>query len=258
MIDNEKFTAKQRIILRWRKEKNLCLFCGIDKHEGDCKKDFSKVDLRQNNLSRTLISIDFNKKKNTILHYRKKKNLCISCGLDKHQGTCTETFEKSDMRSQQQKEIDPRTILTPKKDKIQIEVEEIDKSLVDLVKQNDPIYNRQYILLDLTDSNKGYRIEFSAVRYLSTTFKDLILLYYGSFDSHFIMEEIWKLKKLVNVHEIKIVTDQGMIDLIWKCNRFFSYKSKFTTYALHHNIPIYLFDSDKNIKSIDICVNRIK
>jgi len=254
----EKYTAKQRIILRWRKEKNLCFHCGLDKHEGVCKVNFSKVDLRQNNLSPAKLTTDFNKKKNTVLHYRRKKNLCISCGLDKHQGICIETFEKSDMRSQQQKEIDPRTILTPKKDKIQIEVEEVDKSLVDLVKQNDPIYNRQYVLLDLTDSNKGYRIEFSTLRYLSITFKDLILLCYGTFDSHFNVEDVWKIKKLVNVHEIKVVTDQGMVDLIWKCNRFFSYKSKFTIYALHHNIPIYLFDSDKNIKSIDICVNRIK
>jgi ribosomal protein S27AE len=82
--------AKKSVALRWRKSKKLCLRCGTEIHEGDCIENYEKVDLRNIDNSNIQSETDFNKRKKTILNYRRKKDLCLRCGKDKHEDQCDE------------------------------------------------------------------------------------------------------------------------------------------------------------------------
>ena len=64
---------RRNIIRGWRKRKDLCLLCGKYIHDGECEENYIKVDLRDGNVEK---EIDQNKRKDTILSYRRKKSLC--------------------------------------------------------------------------------------------------------------------------------------------------------------------------------------
>lgn len=244
---------RKNVIVGHRKRKNLCINCGKNTHEGKCISDYSKVDTRTDNSSLTK-SIDFLRKIKTIMSYRKRKNLCQNCGKEIHNGECENNFDKSDNRSEEEKLLRPATVLTPKSEKTSI-LETLrnhkhESNLKVEGPQTDIKLQRDFIVIDVNKSSKGNRIEFSCMQYLSRKFKDHIICVLGDIEKVFPYSEVLKIRKFTNIHELKNIKEQDIINHLHSGKYFLSYPSQYTSYCILKNIPVYTFSEDKNVNSV--------
>jgi len=245
MANKDPVIAKRNIVKRWRKKKNLCVFCGKDIHMGSCKENYKKTD------NRDIIIIskepDEDKRKETILNYRKKKHLCLSCGKDKHSESCSENFEKSDMRTEEEKTVDPRIVPTPKYK----EDMDVEPNNINLVQTQKPKYIRDYVLMDINPTTNGERIEFTDVRYIAKKYSDLIICLIGSIEKTFAYSNVLKLKKINNITELgKRCTDQDIVNHIMSCIHFISFRTKYTAYAKYHLVSCTVLKKDDNVRNV--------
>lgn len=240
---------KRAVVMRHRKDKNLCLRCGKDIHEGDCIEDYTKADMRTK-VMRLKIEVDSDKKKNTIISYRKKKNLCERCGKEKHIGECKEDYTQSDNRTKSEIKSRPAIVSTPKEKKTSILEEMLYEKNIDLeVVPNEKVsLFRDFIVIILKDSKHGNRIEFSCINQLSKRFKDLIICLIGDVEKHFVYSDLLKLKTFTNIHLVKTNDIQTIVNYIGSCKKLFTYPD--TTYSsicIKYKIPIYEFSDKKNV-----------
>lgn len=242
---------------RWRPKKGLCIRCGLDEHAGNCEENYEKVDMREST-EPTKISTTTNRKIKTIESYRKKKNLCIMCGRDIHKGICLADYLKSDMRPPEDKIKNPRTVKTPKeqiktssqkvaeKNKIKNEIG------IDINAKFEPPFNREYILLDVKESDKGFRIDYSAINYLSKRFEDYILCIYGEIEKYFKYDDIFKIEKDTNIFLVKNLEKNGEQRYISNSSLYLSYHEFYINYCNIIKISNIQFDPDDEVNSSNL------
>ena len=178
--------AKLRSIKGFRKKKGLCEKCGrfpSTDTSHTCLENWIKSDMRDEELPQEVY--DYNNNKNigiqitiesdkeremreqakltTIKSYREKKDLCLRCGKIPTDAcgdeNCKECYDKSDMRTEEEKEKDPRTIITPQKKEVslidQLKTEELNKQYMsvsdepffEIKKTQDIVCMRPYIMI---------------------------------------------------------------------------------------------------------------
>ena len=173
-------------------------------------------------------------RKNRILGHRRKKKLCLKCGKEKdHFGDCLESYCLVDNRINK------------------IEVEKIipkieEKEEINLLKTKEIILQRPFIVLDLSHSKNGNIVEYNCLNYISKTYKDFIICIFDDLEKHFSLAEMIKIKKLINILDLKYMPLQEKINIICSCKCLFSFPGQFTNYCKKHNLIYYVFDENKN------------
>ena len=61
---------------------------------------------------------------------------------------------------------------------------------------------------------------------------------------------MFKIRKLINILDLKYIPVQEKINFLCSCKCFFSFPSQFTDYCKKHNIPFYLFEENRNSTAI--------
>lgn len=246
--ENKSKRLRKTVIRRHRKNRNLCLFCGQDPHNGeDCNPTYEKTDMRNSIIEKKVV--DFNKKQNTILIYRIKKKLCPLCGKEPHESECDKDWSKADNRTDEEKKDRPAIIKTPKsKSKSILESLKEEKKVerVDLQKTESVDLQRKFIIINLRKSTKGNIIEHSCLFQLSKKYKDYIICIIGCLEKAFPYSDLIKIKKIPNIIEVRNASTQRIINYICSCKIFFGFKSEFTEYCLRNSIPVYIFEEGKN------------
>jgi len=256
---------KKRSILAYRKKKGLCQLCGAFLADEDhiCHENYVKTDMREETIPESEIvqvpeSEDLEKIKedariSTIKSYRDRKDLCINCGKEKHDGECEESYEKSDMRDDEEKEVDPRTVITPKlKDRSlfdQLRTEEVNK--IFLQNSDDPFFQlkktydirtaRPFILIDLTPLKTGQKIEASYIQYMVSRYKTHIIFAIGDLAEIYTFRDAEKLRKTLSFCPIRNIADQNIVDHLCQCTRFFGFPTRYLTYCMLHGIKCTAF-----------------
>jgi hypothetical protein len=276
-----------RSIISYRHKKCLCEKCGSysDKCDHTCIENYIKNDMRGKDIPKDhpfVIKIDIkdciNKisdqvKKRTIISYRLKKNLCPRCGVDPSDlcksETCQENYKIVDNRVDNKKDIDPRTIITPKKRELSIldnmQVNILNKEyikyaddnflkLIPIVKSNQ-ICSKNYIIIDINPSEFNQRIDFSYINYMVRKHIGFVVFLLGNPVKIFSYSDILKFRKLLRVCPIRNVLDQNIINHICGCKRFFGFPSKYLAYCMLHSIPATIFF--KNEENFDLHCNIV-
>jgi len=239
---------RRAVIIRHRKEKNLCLRCGKNLHDSDCTEEYTKTDNINIHIKDSKI-LDLKRKKDTILSYRKKKLLCPRCGREQHNGACLENYEKSDNRTEEEKRDRPATILTPKVQSFTI-LEEI-KSIIDKeikikLEMTQVIkLQRDFIVLCILPSKNGNIVEFSCLNQLSRRYPHYIIGIVGDLEKNFPYSDLMKIRKLTNIKLISNI-QQEIINYLYGCKCLFSFKNDYTDYCQKNFIKMYIFDDGKN------------
>jgi hypothetical protein len=239
---------RRAVIIRHRKEKNLCLQCGRDFHDGNCIEEYTKTDNRNIQIKDSKI-LDLRRKKDTILSYRKKKLLCPRCGKEQHNGACIENYEKSDNRTEEEKRDRPATIPTPKVQSFTI-LEEIKSAINKEVKiklQMTQIIKlqRDFIVLCILPSKNGNIVEFSCLNHLSRRYPHYIIVIVGELEKNFPYSDLMKIRKLTNVKLISS-NQQEIINYLCKCKCLFSFENDYTDYCQKELIKTHVFEDGKN------------
>jgi len=239
--------SKRAIVIRHRRNKNLCERCGMDIHEGDCIEIYTKADMRT--IHKSTITLDLKKKKDTIISYRRKKLLCIRCGKEKHNGQCLEDYNKSDNRTESEIRDRPAIIPTPKdKGPSILEEMEVKKIIsVELIPNESITLHRDFIVVNLENSNNDNRIEFSCINQLSKKFKDYIICLIGNVEKNFPYSDVMKLKTLTNIRYIKTTDEQIIVNYIASSKKLFTFPNIiYTPICIKYNIPLFEFLDGKN------------
>ena len=295
---------KQRMIIQWRKRKNLCELCGrfLADEEHECLENYVKADMRYEDLPKHEIVVELSKspvsfeeevnvtdkveiqevdpdkqkdirdrRKETIITYRKKKNLCIVCGKafnndrleggDCHNYDCEPNYEKSDMRTDEEKEKDPRIVETPREKTTTIQEEiardRINKTFIQSspnpLMHLEPTDNvkvlklRQFIMIDLRPSNNGQLITFEYLEFMHRKFKKYFIYTIGDASQVYTALEIMNLKKFANVYSLDNMMDQNIVDHLHACIRFFGFPSEYLTYCMTRGIKCTTFVKNTNM-----------
>ncbi len=254
---DKKAHLKKIVTQRHRREKNLCVRCGKDPHEGDCVEDYTKADMREATLQKEKLEESKRKsrprKKTTILHYRKEKQLCLKCGKELHEGDCIEDYTKADNRTEEEKTFRP-AIITPPPKPTQLDAHvmtKIDNGILSMVPNKKIELYRDYIVINLSRSAiNDYQIQMSAITQLSARFSNYILVLIGNVDSYFSYLDSMKLQTLTNIHNVRFCTKQDMINYISGCKKYFSYYDDYIEFCKKNKISYYEFDNTKNVTNI--------
>lgn len=246
---------KKIVIQRHRRNKNLCILCGKDPHDGECEESYIKADMRDITIKK---EVEKNKakskitphKKATIIHYREEKKLCPKCGKELHEGDCIEDFSQSDNRTQEEKEFRPAVVTAPPRPTQEDAHNnaKINETILNMSPTKKIELYRGFIVINLTKSViNGYRIELSAINQLSMRFKDYILVLMGNIDEYFSYLDSMKLKVLTNITNVPFYTKQDMINYISSSKKYFSFYDDYIEYCKKNNILYYEFDNTKNV-----------
>lgn len=256
---DKKAHLKKIVVQRHRKNKNLCLRCGKELHDGDCVEDYTKADMRDSTIKKeqeeqikreTIITP---RKKTTIIHYREEKQLCVRCGKELHDGDCEEDYTKSDNRTDEEKQFRPAIITAPSRPTQEDARKntQIDNDILSLEPNKKIKFYRDYIVINLSRSAiNDYQIQLSAIIQLSTRLKDYILVLIGNVDNYFSYLDALKLQTLTNIHNVRFCTKQDMINYISGCRKYLSYYDDYIEYCKKKNIPYFEFDNTKNVTNM--------
>jgi len=197
----------------------------------------------------------------TVISYRDRKGLCIKCGkVDAGvEHTCVEDYTHADMRTEEEKESDDRTIKTPKEQKLTITEQDkqnhINKAILDadlnpmfkLGKSQDLTIQRDYIMIDLSKSATGQKFDVGYIEYMSHKYKNMIIFIIGDLDNTYTFKELTIIKKIANVCPIVNLMRQNIVNYLHGCKRFFGFPSDYITYCMIHNLPATVFfDNSQN------------
>ena len=253
-MPNQTPHLKKAIIIRHRKDKHLCIRCGLDINENcklnKCIENYLKADMR--NISEPSDTPLTERKIITIKYYRKQKKLCLLCGKELHEGNCKEDYTRSDNRDKSDKEFRPAIIKTPKDSKKFIidSITDINKPTVLLSKTKNIQLHRPSILISLQTSNSGRTIDFSCINQLSKKFSDYLIVLVGTPDKYFPYSDFLKLKKLVNILVINKLSNQEMINYLHSVKKYFSFENEFIDYCKRNKLQYYQFQNDKNASNV--------
>lgn len=194
----------------------------------------------------------------TILSYRKRKELCAYCGKCQHTGQCEEDYTASDLRSDEEKREDPRTVVTPKSKESTV-LEEMETEVVndDFLKRiNDPFYQldktvdihttRPFIIIDITPSDTDQRMTFDYINYVARRHKNLIIYLVGNPSKVFTFFENRTLDGLYNVSLLRNTIDQNIVNHLHAAKRFFGFPSRYVTYCMTRNLECTTFLDNSN------------
>ena len=251
--EQKSIRLRRTVIIGHRKRKNLCIHCGMDPHEGsECNnEEFTKADNRT--LHKPKIIVDFKRKKDTIISYRMRKNLCLNCGLELHDNKCNENYSKSDNRTEDQKKLRPAIIKTPKTnhrtlleliDQRKLKETELD---IQLERTENIKLQREFVLISIDKSSDDDVVEFSCINHLSRKLKTHIICVYGNLEKSYPVSDLMKLRKLTNVIELDRIPEQELINHLYSCKMFYSFESDYTIYCKKNDIPYYCFKNGKNV-----------
>lgn len=282
---NEVPLRKKSNVVAYRRKLNLCEYCGRFDSSSihECLENYVKSDMRNIELSEDDI---YSKKEvsnvaivqvtdaisvtdtvstppndeiriKTIKSYREKKGLCIFCGKNEHDSDCHPDYTESDMRSDEEKENDPRTVITPK-----IKVETVAEKIVTenfndkfIENQTNRFYKlnktadvmaRPFIIVDISKSDKGQLITFDYVRFMAGKYKNMVIVLLGEPNKVFTFNELRSLEGLYNIMQLKNTLDQNVVNYLNCCKRMFGYPSKYITYCMTRNIPCTTFVNNNN------------
>jgi hypothetical protein len=285
--------AKKRSITAFRRKFELCEQCGcVEKdlphvcYENYVKADMTKEDLKKSDvISTTRVGISEDEKINedlivetndvseeekkdqeaksleltskikTVISYRGRKSLCLSCGkVDQGiEHECVEDYEQADMRSEEEKDEDPRTIHTPKEQKQTISEQEKVAAINEEFLKNtlNPMFElsktqaltiqRDYIMLDLTKSPTGQKFDVGYIEYMSHKYKNMIIFIIGDIEKIYTYKELIMIKKIANVCPIVNLMKQNIINYLHGCKHLFSFPSDYITYCMVHDINATVF-----------------
>ena len=194
----------------------------------------------------------------TILSYRKRKELCAYCGKNPHEGDCEEDYTETDLRSDQEKLDDPRTVVTPKMKEgtvlEKIETEEANGNFIS--SHSNPFYqldknvdihtNRSFFMVDITPSIEGQRITFEYINYISRRHKNMILFLIGDPSKVFTFPENRALEGLHNISLLRNMMDQNIVNHLHASKRLFGFPSKYITYCMTRNLECTTFLDDSS------------
>jgi len=193
-----------------------------------------------------------NASKKTIQSYRDRKNLCLICGKDKHDNDCEETYEHADMRSDDERNADPRTVITPKKKDISI-LDEMTNKVINkayLERSSDEFMKlrpsldiaapRPFIVIDINVSDCGQKFDVSFLEYMNHKHNFIIFLL-GDPSTIYSFSELERIKKLIGMCPIRNLLDQNIVNHLHGCKRFFGFPSQYSTYCIVHSIPLTVF-----------------
>jgi hypothetical protein len=192
----------------------------------------------------------------TILSYRKRKGLCAYCGTDNHNGDCEEDYTASDLRSDEEKENDPRTIITPKEQNStvleDIETDEINTDFINSI--DDPFYKmeetvkihtqRPYFMIDITQSDNDQKITFEYINYIARKYNTMIIFLIGDPSAVFTFVENRQLEGLRNVSLMTNTLDQNIVNYMYSAKRFFGFPSRYITYCMCYGLKCTTFMDD--------------
>lgn len=197
----------------------------------------------------------------TVISYRDRKGLCIKCGkVDADiEHTCVEDYTHADMRTEEEKEADDRTIRTPKEQKLTITEQEkqnhINKAMLEadinpmfkLTKSQDLTIQRDYIMIDLSKSATGQKFDVGYIEYMSHKYKNMIIFIIGDLENTYTFKELTIIKKIANVCPIVNLMRQNIVNYLHGCKRFFGFPSDYITYCMIHKLPATVFfDNESN------------
>ena len=253
-MSNKNAHLKKAVIIRHRKDKNLCLRCGKDITQNcldnKCQENYQKADMRN---EQTATDTPLTERKIiTIKYYRKEKQLCERCGKELHEGNCKEDYTKSDNRNESDKKFRPAIIKTPKNTKKFIidSIKTDNKPTILLNKTKDIQLHRPSILISLQKSSNDNMIEFSCINQLSKKFCDFLIIIVGEPDKYFPYSDYLKLKRLTNILVIDRLTNQDMINYLHSIKKYFSFENEFIDYCKRHKLKYYQFQGNKNISNV--------
>lgn len=245
---------KMNAILRHRKNKNLCLKCGKDLHDGECIEDYSKSDNRDSITKDDKKEVT-KKSIETIQSYRKKKELCIKCGNEIHSGECIENYSKSDTRINEEKNQRPAQVTFNCKPQATVGEKIINN---DIVIQKDPKIiklMRPFIIIDINRSRFDKIIEWSAITQICRKNPNYITFIYGDI-SKYLVTEIAMLKKMPSLQHLKVSIDE-YANYIASSYMFYSYPSKYTSFSIMKNIDTAIFDEKYNVTNFLKNINYV-
>lgn len=241
---------KMAVIIGHRKRMGLCIACGKEIHDAsiECIHDYKKADNRQIQIEGKLI--DIQRKKDTIISYRRRKKLCVKCGKELHNNpNCIETYEQVDNRTIEERKDRPAIIATPKTKSETILNEIItfnSKEIkIQLQKTAEVILQRAYIVLCINKSTNGNIIEYSCLNQLSKKYPHYIICIVGNIEKEFPFSDVLKIKKLINIRHISN-DQQEIVNYLWNSKGLFSFENDYTDYCKKNKIPVFIFEKDKN------------
>jgi len=250
--------SKQMIKIH-RRKKNLCEDCGRFSSDIDheCVENYVKSDMRGEDVA--VMTKDDDKRIKTIKSYREKKDLCLFCGTDKHTEDCTPDYSATDLRTDEEKKSDPRTVRTPKDKQDTITrtlfddevnkqfIESTDNNFLKLEANQEVQSLRPYIILDLTRSDNGQIIGFDFLQFMARKHNSYIIFLLGDPALIYTAMEMVLFKKLVNICCITNMMDQNIANYLTSCVRFFGYPSDYATYCMMRGInsTVYM-DNEPN------------
>ena len=244
---------KRSVIIGHRKRLGLCTRCGMEPHiDTECIEIYNKA-------SNVIKPIEINlkpnlsKKTKAIITYRRKKLLCERCGMEQHNGTCIEEYNKADNRSQEEKNFRPAIISTPK-DKPTLIIDELKETINSniTIQTNIPSdiakikLQREFIVLNVNPSDAGDIVEFSCITQLNKKYCDYIICIIGDVDKYLPYAQLLKFKKLTNFLILKNDSKSEIINYLHSCKLFLSFKNEYTHYSIKNSIPVYIFEEGKN------------
>jgi hypothetical protein len=189
----------------------------------------------------------------TILSYRKRKGLCAYCGKNPHEDDCNEDYTETDLRNDEEKTVEPRTVKTPKKKEPtvleKLETDEMNKRFLE--GQKDPFYKidktvdihtqRPFIMIDITPSDNGQLITFEYVNYIARKYKNKIVFLLGDPTKVWTFTQNRTLEGLHNVSLLRNTIDQNIVNHLHVAKRFFGFPSRYVTYCMTRELPTTTF-----------------
>lgn len=193
---------------------------------------------------------------NTIISYRKRKNLCLKCGKDIHSGECIEDYTKSDNRSEEEKLKRPAIISTKTKPQKTI-FQKIKSNEIITLQPTQPIrLLRPFIIIDTHPSRLDKIIEWNAILQISKIDTNIITFIVDPNKQYNILNYN-NLKKTPNLQILSCKDEQEYINYIASCSFYYSYPSKYTSFSVLQNIKTAIFDEKYNVTSFLKNINYV-
>lgn len=253
-MDEKISIQKKNAIVRHRKNKNLCIKCGKDPHDGDCEENYIKADTRDIQVKEKIVS---DKSIETIISYRKRKNLCVKCGKNPHAGDCQEDYSKTDNRSKEEIQERPAVISTKSEPQPTILEKITNNDIVTLVPSRKIILLRPFIIIDLAPSRLDKIIEWNAIKQISKKYQNCITFIYGNVFKQYSYSDYSNLKKTPNIQMLSLPSEQEYINYIASSNALFGYPSKYLNYSMSLKIDTAIFDEKYSITSFLRNINYV-
>jgi hypothetical protein len=199
-------------------------------------------------------------RKSMAITYRQKKNICVRCGKNLHEGACIELYDKSDYRNPKDKIL--KSNLTPDeltisdnsltfndtintKDVLSFKTKDfgvtVESSVVELK------IKRPFILIDITPSPTGERFNADFINFYAKQYKNHIVLLTGNISFYDGFFKTVGVNQEVNVSTALLHANKNDITShINECDLFISFNFEYSEYCSDNEINCIYFRSSKS------------